>query len=222
VRDIIGGITGRVTGPGIQPSTCRLSLGGVPSLSPSATSPYCNYSWPDQATKSLLIAMSYTGFWNEIRKIPPVTRFLCGSSLAVSLPVMLHLLSPYKVIFVRAFVTQKFEVCFHAQRECLLSDGAQLWRIWSSFFFGGMSPCVVSLNMLKLYNRQRSHLHFRAGHDVVCALVFLPVCSLNDNPFQSLFEHTRAQSLLSEVSRLCLAAERRRRSHTSAFMCLLT
>ena len=97
--------------------------------------------------------MSYTGFWNEIRKIPPVTRFLCGSSLAVSLPVMLHLLSPYKVIFVSAFVTQKFEVRVHAQREYLLSDGAQLWRIWSSFFFGSMSPCVVSLDMLKLDNR---------------------------------------------------------------------
>lgn len=65
--------------------------------------------------------MSYTGFWDELRKIPPVTRFLCGSSLAVTLPVMLQLLSPYKVIFATKFVTQRFE----------------LWRIWSSFFFGG-------------------------------------------------------------------------------------
>jgi len=64
--------------------------------------------------------MSYTGFWDEIRKIPPVTRFLCASSLAVSIPVMLQLLSPYKVIFMRAAVTQRFE----------------LWRIWSSFFYG--------------------------------------------------------------------------------------
>jgi Derlin-2/3 len=54
--------------------------------------------------------MSYTGFWDEIRKIPPVTRFLCGSSLAVSIPVMLHLLNPYKVIFLRAAVIQRFEV----------------------------------------------------------------------------------------------------------------
>jgi hypothetical protein len=167
--------------------------------------------------------MSYTGFWNEIRKIPPVTRFLCGSSLAVTLPVMLELLSPYKVIFVGAFVTQKFEVfCFHAQRECLRSDEAQLWRIWSSFFFGGMWRCVVSrcaLDMLMLDCRQRYQLHFRAGHDVVCALVLLSVCSLKGSPFQSLFEHTRARTLLSEVSRLCLAADPRRRSHTSSFTC---
>jgi Derlin-2/3 len=87
--------------------------------------------------------MPYTGFWDEIRKIPPVTRFLCGSSLAVTLPVMLQLLSAYKVVFVRELVTQKFEVCFHAQRECLRSDETQLWRIWSSFFFGGIWPCVV-------------------------------------------------------------------------------
>jgi len=65
--------------------------------------------------------MSYTGFWDELRKIPPVTRFLFGSSLAVSVPVMMQLLSPHKVIFVRQLVTQRFE----------------LWRIWSSFFFGG-------------------------------------------------------------------------------------
>jgi len=58
--------------------------------------------------------------WNELRKIP-VTLFLCGSSLAVSLPVMLQLLSPYKVVFVHAYVTQRFE----------------LWRVWSSFFYGG-------------------------------------------------------------------------------------
>jgi Derlin-2/3 len=56
--------------------------------------------------------MSYTGFWDELRKIPPVTRFLCGSSLAVSVPVMLQLLSPFQVVFVRALVIQRFEVRF--------------------------------------------------------------------------------------------------------------
>lgn len=49
-------------------------------------------------------------FWDEIRKIPPVTRTLCASSLAVSVPVMLQLLSPYKVVFVRELVTMKWEV----------------------------------------------------------------------------------------------------------------
>ena len=47
---------------------------------------------------------------DEIRKIPPVTRFLCGSSLAVTLPVMLQIASPYKLIFVKGLVTQRLEV----------------------------------------------------------------------------------------------------------------
>jgi hypothetical protein len=50
------------------------------------------------------------GFWDEIRKIPPVTRFLCASSLAVSLPVMAKVVSPYKVIYVQQLVTKKWEV----------------------------------------------------------------------------------------------------------------
>lgn len=46
----------------------------------------------------------------EIRKIPPVTRFLCGSSLVVTLSVMMKIVSPYKVVFVRELVTHGFEV----------------------------------------------------------------------------------------------------------------
>lgn len=52
-------------------------------------------------------------FMDEIRKIPPVTRFLCASSLAVTLPVLLQILPIYKVVFVKEFVTQKFEVSFY-------------------------------------------------------------------------------------------------------------
>ncbi|KAI0646556.1 hypothetical protein C8Q79DRAFT_909308 [Trametes meyenii] len=60
-------------------------------------------------------------FMDEIRKIPPVTRFLCGSTLGVTLPVLLQIVSPYKVLFVKELVTQKFEV----------------WRAFTSFFIGG-------------------------------------------------------------------------------------
>ncbi|KDQ60069.1 hypothetical protein JAAARDRAFT_126083 [Jaapia argillacea MUCL 33604] len=64
--------------------------------------------------------MAQSSFWDEIRKIPPVTRFLCGSTLAVSLPVMLQVLPATTVIFVKELVTQRFEV----------------WRLFSSFFLG--------------------------------------------------------------------------------------
>ncbi|KAI0698039.1 Der1-like family-domain-containing protein [Cerioporus squamosus] len=58
---------------------------------------------------------------DEIMKIPPVTRFLCGSLLGVSLPMMMQIVSPYKLLFVRELVTQRYEI----------------WRVFTSFFIGG-------------------------------------------------------------------------------------
>ncbi|KAF8970356.1 Der1-like family-domain-containing protein [Flammula alnicola] len=57
----------------------------------------------------------------EIKKIPPVTRFLCGSSLGVTLSVLMKAVSPYSVLFVKELVTKNF----------------QLWRLYTSFFLGG-------------------------------------------------------------------------------------
>ncbi|VDB92350.1 unnamed protein product [Peniophora sp. CBMAI 1063] len=65
--------------------------------------------------------MAGNGILDEIYKIPPVTRFLCGSSLAVSLPAMLKVVHPYVLVFVKDLVVKKF----------------QIWRIWTSFFLGG-------------------------------------------------------------------------------------
>lgn len=58
---------------------------------------------------------------DEINKIPPVTRFLCGSTLAVTLPTMLQVVSPYKLVFVKDLVIKGF----------------QLWRPFTSLFFAG-------------------------------------------------------------------------------------
>lgn len=49
-------------------------------------------------------------FVEELRKIPPVTRFLCGSLLSVTLPMILQVVSPYKLLFVREYVTKRYEV----------------------------------------------------------------------------------------------------------------
>ena len=45
----------------------------------------------------------------EIRKIPPVTRFVCASIVAVTLPVMTKTVSPYTMIFVKDFVTKRWQ-----------------------------------------------------------------------------------------------------------------
>jgi Derlin-2/3 len=66
--------------------------------------------------------------WAEIRKIPSVTRFLCTASVGVSLPVMLKVLNPYSVVFLREHVTKRLE----------------LWRVPTSFFLGSKLVYYVS------------------------------------------------------------------------------
>ena len=50
---------------------------------------------------------------SEINKIPPVTRFLCGSSLGVTLSAILQFVSPYKLLYTTDLVFKKFEVSKH-------------------------------------------------------------------------------------------------------------
>jgi hypothetical protein len=66
---------------------------------------------------SLLFPLTMS-FLDELRKIPPVTRFLCLATVGVSVPVMAKIVSPYAVLFVREYVTQHY----------------QLWRVPTSFF----------------------------------------------------------------------------------------
>ncbi|KAL5637706.1 hypothetical protein ACGC1H_002092 [Rhizoctonia solani] len=70
----------------------------------------------------------------ELRKIPPVTRFMVLSSAAVSLPVMMHILSGYKVVYTPGLVFGK----------------AQIWRIWTSWFLGPSGVPFI-FDMLMLY-----------------------------------------------------------------------
>jgi Derlin-2/3 len=58
-------------------------------------------------------------FVAELRKIPPVTRFLTASSLGITLPVLLNIVSPYKVLFVKELVFKKLEVSLPIQTHNL-------------------------------------------------------------------------------------------------------
>lgn len=55
--------------------------------------------------------MDTTAFIAEINKIPPVTRILLGSSLAVTLPVILQFMSMYSVIYHYTLVFEHLEAC---------------------------------------------------------------------------------------------------------------
>lgn len=46
----------------------------------------------------------------ELKKIPPVTRFICGSSLAVTGATIANIISPYSVMFAKELVLKGFEV----------------------------------------------------------------------------------------------------------------
>jgi len=56
----------------------------------------------------------------ELRKIPPVTRFLIGSSLGVTVPFLMNIVSPYKLVLVKELVFRRLEI----------------WRLYTSFFLG--------------------------------------------------------------------------------------
>ncbi|KAJ3490528.1 hypothetical protein NLJ89_g11425 [Agrocybe chaxingu] len=71
---------------------------------------------------------------DEIRKIPPVTRLLVGSSLAVTVGSILKFVNPYYVLFAP---------------ELVFSRKLQLWRLYTSFFLGsGGLQYIFELVML--------------------------------------------------------------------------
>ncbi|EJD05508.1 DER1-domain-containing protein [Fomitiporia mediterranea MF3/22] len=80
-----------------------------------------------------------SSFMDEIRKIPPVTRFLCAATLGITIPVNLQLLSPYSIIFIKQLVTQRLEV----------------WRPFTSMFFGG-SGIAFLFDFIMLYRNSNS------------------------------------------------------------------
>ncbi|KAF9262773.1 hypothetical protein L218DRAFT_381500 [Marasmius fiardii PR-910] len=69
----------------------------------------------------------------EIRKIPPVTRFLCGSLIGITGPVLMGMVSPYKLVYASRLVFGKLE----------------LWRLYTSFFLGsGGINFIFEITML--------------------------------------------------------------------------
>ncbi|KAG6889855.1 hypothetical protein C0992_003834 [Termitomyces sp. T32_za158] len=55
-------------------------------------------------------------FVAEIRKIPPVTRFLCGSTLAVTAPLLMNIVPAYKLIYTFGLAFKKLQVRLTPQK----------------------------------------------------------------------------------------------------------
>ncbi|EEB96017.1 hypothetical protein MPER_04921 [Moniliophthora perniciosa FA553] len=81
----------------------------------------------------------------ELRKIPPVTRFLTISLIGITGTSLLNLVSAYKLIYVQRFVFSKFE----------------LWRLYTSFFLGSSGIGFI-FEIIMLY-RAGSQLESPSG-----------------------------------------------------------
>ncbi|KAH7910671.1 Der1-like family-domain-containing protein [Hygrophoropsis aurantiaca] len=114
----------------------------------------------------------------ELRKIPPVTRFLVFSSAGTTLPALLGLVSPWRLFFVRELVFGDMEV----------------WRLFTSFFIGSMDiNYIFELAMLYRNSNGLELQHYeRRSSDYAWQLLLasVPIVLLT-LPLRS-FSHTRA------------------------------
>ncbi|KAJ7074962.1 Der1-like family-domain-containing protein [Mycena belliarum] len=92
----------------------------------------------------------------EIKKIPPVTRFVVLSSLAVSLSTMMGLVSAYKVVYTYGLVFEKLQV----------------WRIYTSFFLGrsGIAYIFDLINLYRSMDQIESGPYTRRSADLAWQL----------------------------------------------------
>lgn len=123
----------------------------------------------------------------EIKKIPPVTRFLSLSTLAVTLPVMVQLLSIYKVVY-------HYPLVFHK---------AEIWRIWTAFFYGG-SGLNFLFDLVMLYRTSdgletQHYVHRSADYAWQLTMACLSLMVLNQ-PLGSHFFHRQLLITLTYIS----------------------
>ncbi|KAG6810651.1 hypothetical protein H0H92_010914 [Tricholoma furcatifolium] len=97
-------------------------------------------------------------FVAELRKIPPVTRFLCGSTLAVTGPMLMNMVSGYKLVYTYQLVFKKL----------------QLWRLYTSFFVGSSGINFI-FDLVMLYrnaDQLESGPYSRRSADLAYQLLF--------------------------------------------------
>ncbi|GAA5983789.1 hypothetical protein JCM10908_005928 [Rhodotorula pacifica] len=127
---------------------------------------------------------------DELGKIPPFTRSVTGGILAVTLPVLLQVLSPYRIAFLPDKIANSFE----------------LWRLVTPFLYGGGGlNLIFSLIMMyrSLNDLEDGHFAMRLA-DMTWAfiLIGLGIIGLNTpletpflfSPFMMAVTHLWAQT----------------------------
>ncbi|KAJ6608225.1 Der1-like family-domain-containing protein [Mycena sp. CBHHK59/15] len=101
-------------------------------------------------------------FAAELRKIPPVTRFLCASSLAITLPVLMQLVSAYKIVYT-------YDLAFNK---------LQIWRLYTSFFLGsgGINYIFEFVMLYRTMDQLESGPYARKSADLTWQLFAAGIC----------------------------------------------
>ncbi|EJT99452.1 DER1-domain-containing protein [Dacryopinax primogenitus] len=125
----------------------------------------------------------------ELLKIPPVTRTIILSTLGVTLPSLLRLLSPYVLLFLPDRVMQ-----------------GEVWRVPTSFLYGG-SGITFLFDLLTLYRNSvalEEGIYSGRSYDYAYHLLLSSLAILIINlPLRSyLHSHTLLLSLVTLSSRL--------------------
>ena len=117
------------------------------------------------------------GLVAELRKIPPVTRFLCASSLGITIPVLMKVVSAYKVVYTHELVLRKLEI----------------WRVFTSFFLGsGGINYIFELAMLYRTTEQlESGPYSRRSADLAYQLLYAAASIIIVSTPLSAFIYTR-------------------------------
>ncbi|KAI6007870.1 Der1-like family-domain-containing protein [Pisolithus marmoratus] len=112
-----------------------------------------------------------------IRRIPPVTRFMLGSCLGITLAARLKLVSPYYLVFLGEHVIQQLE----------------LWRLYTSMFFGSTRfDCIFEIAMLYGNSNDVETRYYQGrSSDYAWQLVFASLAIIFANRPLGSYSHSR-------------------------------
>jgi len=115
-------------------------------------------------------------FMDELKKIPPVTRFLCGVTIVETVSTMLEIVSDYRVVYAKE----------------LAIDRGEYWRIFTSFFHGGkgfgflFDIMMLYRNSNALEGTQYHHRSYNYGWQVLICSIIIFVVNI---PFRAFLHH---------------------------------
>ena len=146
----------------------------------------------------------------EIRKIPPVTRFLTGSSLVISIPVLMNIVPRYMIVFFPKLVFRELEVSLAFEAICIVSITYEQIISGVETLYQLLSWSWVKLTLIRsIYlirvSSRRFRLYIRAC-DAIVGKEFPLKLYLSQCPSQSFSRSAWVRPLCSPFSRSCLAA----------------